>query len=242
MTSTRTLVSLGRSARVDARMPVRLPLRRALLLHPGVDLGAAARHEIAAELNVKSLEDVDNLSDLESWTVVPNFRALGPRLGPKVNAVKAGLAGMDGSDVRKALDADGFVEVAGERLGAGDVEMRADRHEDFALAQDGGWAVALDLELDDDLRLEGTARQLARAVNELRKNLDLALTDRIVVGLREAGPKVRAALDAHQEWIAGEVLATDVFVEDGGASGAEGHRIDVDGERLVVDVRISASS
>ncbi|MDQ6909848.1 MAG: class I tRNA ligase family protein [Actinomycetota bacterium] len=242
MDAARTLVSLGRSARVDARMPVRQPLRRALLLHPGASLGSDVRREIAAELNVKSLEDVDNLADLESWTVVPNFRVLGPRLGPKVNDVKAGLAGMDGSRVRKALDTDGFVDVAGERVETGDVEMRADRHEDFALAQDGGWAVALDLELDDELRLEGTARQLARAVNELRKNLDLALTDRIAVGFRQTGPKVRAALEAHQEWIAGEVLATDVVVDDGGASRAPGHRIDVDGEAIVVELRISASS
>ncbi|MDQ6928301.1 MAG: isoleucine--tRNA ligase, partial [Actinomycetota bacterium] len=109
MSGGRALVSLGRSARVDARMPVRQPLRRALLLHPGTTLGDAVRDEVADELNVKRLEDVDNLSDLESWTVVPNFRALGPRLGPKVNEVKAALAAMDGSAVRRALDADGYV-------------------------------------------------------------------------------------------------------------------------------------
>jgi isoleucyl-tRNA synthetase len=242
MAAARTLVSLGRSARVDARMPVRQPLGRALLLHPGVELGRAVRQEIAEELNVKALEDVDNLSDLESWTVVPNFRALGPRLGSKVNDVKDGLAVMDGSEVRKALDINGFVEVAGERLEAGDVEMRADRHEDYALAQDGGWAVALDLELDDDLRLEGTARQLARALNELRKKLDLALTDRIVVRMSETGPKVRAAVEVHQQWIAGEVLATDLVLDDDASSTSDGHPIDVDGEGAVVEVRISASS
>ena len=53
--------------------------------------------------------------------------------------------------------------MAGERLTADEVEVRADRHEDFALAEDGGWAVALDLELDDDLRREGLARELVRA-------------------------------------------------------------------------------
>ncbi|MDQ6928420.1 MAG: DUF5915 domain-containing protein, partial [Actinomycetota bacterium] len=124
---------------------------------------------------------------------------------------------------------------------AGDVEMRAERHEDFALAQDGGWAVALDLDLDDALRLEGTARQLARAVNELRKKLELDLTDRIVVEITGAGPKTGAVAATHGPWIAGEVLATDIVVDDGAAA-SEGHPIDLDGDHVAVEVRISASS
>ncbi|HUQ62895.1 MAG TPA: isoleucine--tRNA ligase [Acidimicrobiales bacterium] len=241
MSAARALVSLGRSARVDARMPVRQPLRRALLLHPGVELNDAVRQEIAEELNVKRLEDVDNLSDLEAWTVVPNFRTLGPRLGPKVNAVKRALADLDGAEVRAALESDGFVVVAGERLEPGDVELRADRHEDFALVQDGGWAVALDLELDDALRLEGSARQLARAVNEMRKNLDLDLTDRIVVRIYSAGPKLRGAVEAHRKWIAGEVLATEVIIDEGEPSSG-GSELEIDGEPVWVELNLSASS
>jgi isoleucyl-tRNA synthetase len=241
MTAARTLVSLGRSARVDGRMPVRQPLRRALLLHPGAALGDAVRNQIADELNVKQLEDVNDLSDLESWTVVPNFRTLGPRLGPKVNEVKAALGRMDGSTVRAVLQSHGFIEVAGEKLEAGDVELRADRHEDFALAQDGGWAVALDLELDDELRLEGTARQLARAINDLRKAMALALTDRIVVRIFGAGPKVRAAVERHGPWIASEVLATQVTMEPGGAPPGA-HTLSIDGESFTVDVALSVSS
>ena len=116
-----------------------------------------------------------------SWTVIPNFRALGPWLGPWVNPVKAALAAADGSEMRRRLEADGFVEVAGERLEAGDVEVRANRHEDFALATDDDWAVALDLALDEDLELEGVARQLARDINDLRRARGLSLSDRIEV-------------------------------------------------------------
>ena len=163
MAAARRLVALGRAARTDAKVKVRQPLRRALLLHPGATLDDEVVAEIAAELNVKALEDVDTLSGLLSWTVVPNFRALGPRLGPRVNEVKAALAAADGSALQARLEADGFIEVAGERLTADDVEVRADRHEAFALAEEGGWAVALDLELNDDLRREGLARELVRA-------------------------------------------------------------------------------
>src|SRR5207237_133418 len=85
----RRLVGLGRSARTATKVRVRQPLRRALILHPGITLGDDVRREIADELNVKSLEDVESLAGLMSWTVVPNFRTLGPRLGPKVDVTIA---------------------------------------------------------------------------------------------------------------------------------------------------------
>ncbi len=232
MDAVRRLVTVGRAARAEAKAKVRQPLRRALLLHPGVALSDEARAEIADELNVKALDDIDSLSGLVSWTVVPNFRALGPRLGAKVNDVKAALTSADGAELQAALERDGFVEVAGERLTADEVEVRADRHQDFALAQDGSWAVALDLELDDELRGEGTARELVRAVNDLRKSVGLDLADRITLVV--SGPE--AIIDAvaqHEAWIAGEVLATSLTVGDGG--GGDGvHDLDIDGATVSV--------
>ncbi len=236
MAATRRLVGLGRAARSEAQARVRQPLRRAFLLHPEVELTDEVRREIADELNVKELEEVTSLAELMTWRVVPNFRALGPRLGPRVNDVKAALAGVDGAEVRNLLETQGWFEVAGERLGPEDVEVRADRHEELALAQDGGWAVALDLELDEALEREGTARELIRALNDLRKRLDLALTDRIdLVVAAPAGGRVAAAIDAHGEWLAAEVLATRLAVDDV----TDGHAIDVDGEALVVKLEIS---
>jgi isoleucyl-tRNA synthetase len=235
MEAARRIVGLGRAARTDAGVRTRQPLRRALLLHPGAALSDEVKEEVKAELNVRELEDVETLSDLMTWTVVPNFRALGPRLGPRVNEVKAALAAADGTEVRRALERDGSVMIAGERLGPDDVEVRATRHEDFALAQEGGWAVALDLELDDDLRTEGVAREVARAVNDLRKARDLALSDRIALTV-EAGPRVVAALEAHRPWISAQVLAVELVAGPVGAGAAE---VDIDGEPLRIDLRVA---
>jgi isoleucyl-tRNA synthetase len=235
MEAARRIVGLGRAARTDAGVRTRQPLRRALLLHPGAALSDEVKEEVKAELNVRELEDVETLSDLMTWTVVPNFRALGPRLGPRVNEVKAALAAADGTEVRRALERDGSVVIAGERLGPDDVEVRATRHEDFALAQEGGWAVALDLELDDDLRTEGVAREVARAVNDLRKARDLALSDRIALTV-EAGPRVVAALEAHRPWISAQVLAVELVAGPVGAGAAE---VDIDGEPLRIDLRVA---
>jgi isoleucyl-tRNA synthetase len=230
--ASRRLVALGRAARTDAKVRVRQPLSRALLLHPGIELDEATEAEICSELNVKRLERIDTLSGLMRWTVVPNFRSLGPRLGPKVNEVKAALALADGSALQQALEADGFVIVAGERLESDDVAVRADRHEDFALAEGDGWAVALDLEIDDALRREGQARELVRAINDQRKELGFAIADRVVLTL-DIGEPLRAAVDEHRSWIGGEVLATEVL------DGAGEHKIDVDGEPVGISMRLS---
>jgi isoleucyl-tRNA synthetase len=234
MAAVRRLVALGRSARTDAKVKVRQPLRRALLLHPGLSLDESSRAEIEVELNVKVTDDIEGLGGIVSWTVVPNFRTLGPRLGPRVNDVKKALAAADGAELREALDDQGWVEVAGERLEAGDVEVRAERHGHFALAQDGTWAVALDLELDEELRVEGAARELVRALNDLRKEVGLDLADRVVVQVAAgAGGRIAAAVAGHGDWIAGEVLATTLELTEDGAP-EDHHRLDVDGEQVLV--------
>jgi isoleucyl-tRNA synthetase len=236
MAAARRLVAIGRSARTEAKVKVRQPLPRALLMHPGANLDDEVRAEIMAELNVKALEDIDTLSGLMSWSVQPNFRALGPRIGPKVAEVKAALADADGSEVRARLEADGFVEVAGVRLGPDDVELRARRHDAFALAEDDGWAVALDLEVDDELRAEGTARELVRLLNDLRKETGLAIADRVALRLYP-DPELAPAIDAHREWIAGEVLAGELLVEPGPAPASATTTVTVDGRAVGVELR-----
>jgi isoleucyl-tRNA synthetase len=233
MASARRLVALGRAARTDAKVRVRQPLSRALLLHPGASLPADVLAEVASELNVHALEDVDTLSGLLTWTVVPNFRALGPRLGARVNDVKSALAAADGTTLQRQLEAEGHIDVGGVRLSADEVELRATRHASFALAEDAGWAVALDLELTDALRREGTARELVRALNDLRKEIGLEIADRVTVRL-QGPPAVEAAVADHASWIAGEVLATQLTTAelDGGA-----HEIDLDEDTVRVEIR-----
>src|SRR5581483_5494466 len=172
------------------------------------------------------------------WKAVPNFGTLGPRLKGRINEVKRALADADGSALKAALDEHGFVEVAGERLTADDVELRADQHADFALASEGAWAVALDLEVDDALRIEGTARELVRALNQVRKDAGLSITDRIEVTIDvERAPRVAAALQAHHDWIAGEVLAVKL---ETGANG-DGYPVEIDGEPVRIAVSISTA-
>ena len=200
---------------------------------PSVELGDEVRGQIRDELNVKELEDVESLADLVSWTAVPNWSALGPRLKGRLNDVKRALAEADGSALKAALEEHGSIEVAGERLTADEIEFRADQHEDFALASEGALAVALDLEIDDALRVEGTARELVRALNDLRKQAGLSITDRVEITTDVAeAPRAGSALNAHRAWIAAEVLAVKL---ETGAVG-DGYPAEIDGEPVRIAI------
>ncbi|MFM8303324.1 MAG: isoleucine--tRNA ligase [Actinomycetota bacterium] len=243
MAAARQVVTLGRAARTEAKVKVRQPLPRALVLVPGATWSSEVLHEIPDELNVKSIEPVQDLEGLLDYTVVPNFRALGPRLGPLVPAVREALAAADGAGVRRAFERAGeyHIEIDGNEVvvGPDDVEIRAAAHEELAVVQDGPVAVALDTTIDDDLRLEGLARELVRALNDLRKERDLALADRILVTVRATG----AVLDAarrHGDWIAGEVLAVDWTTEDA-APIATDARLTVEGVAVGVGLVVAGA-
>jgi isoleucyl-tRNA synthetase len=239
---TRQLVTLGRAARTEAKLKVRQPLRRALVLVPDdTTLPAELVDEIAEELNVKDVEIVRDLEGLLDETVVPNFRRLGPKVGKLMPQVKAALAQTAASEMRSAFDRNGTYELALEHGAAvaidpDDVEIRASAHAELTMARDGVLAVALDTTLDDDLVLEGIARELVRALNDLRKAQGLALSDRISVQLHAQG-RVADAARRHGDWIAGEVLAVDWKVGDASdAAGLTPLPLDDDVSRVRLEV------
>ncbi len=230
MALAREIVTLGRAARNDARIGVRQPLPRAIALLSGAEgLRSEVAHEIATELNVKVLEVVTTLEGLLDYRVAPNFKALGPRVGKQMPAVKAALEAVDGAEVRRALDTAGSWPLSLDGttidIGPDDVIIRAEQHAELALAQDGPRAVALDLTLDDDLRAEGMARELVRVVNDLRKALGFDIADRITLQIAAAGT-VPAALRKHRDYLMGEVLATELQITDGSFDGTATATID----------------
>ena len=204
MAAVRQVVEAGRRARMEANIKLRQPLRRVIVR--GADLAAAHALEISEELRVKEVSfDEDTTVEV---TVKPNFPVAGPRLGPKIKEVAAALASGDYEDL-----GDGRVAAAGETLGPEEVQ-RTERVvlEGWVVAHDGNVSVAIDPSLDDELILEGRALELIRSLNEQRKQEDLALTDRITLSL----PREHAdLLDVYRDWIADEVLATSISIDEG---------------------------
>src|SRR4029450_5933530 len=111
------------------------------------------------------------------------------------------------------------VDLGTERveLAPSDVDLVQETGEGWGVPSDGAIPVALELELTPELRAEGLAREVVRAVQDARKTAGLDVGDRIVLGLRGEGPAAEA-LDAHRPWIAAETLAVEVV--DGAAPDA----------------------
>ncbi len=203
MAVTRQVVEAGRRARSEAKLKLRQPLRRAIVR--GADLARAHADVVREELRVKEVA-FDEDPEVEV-TIKPNFPVLGPRLGGDVKKVAAALAAGDYEE------RDGVVVAAGFELAPAEV-IRTERValEGWAVAHDGGLSVALDPELDDELILEGRALDLVRALNDLRKQEGLELTDRVDVRLPA---EVADVVERYRDWIADEVLAVSVAVDEG---------------------------
>jgi len=238
----RRLVGLGRAARTDAKVRVRQPLARALVVLPANEADDLEGLEglVAEELNVREVELAHGVGELVSYTVKPNFKALGPRFGSRVKKVADSISATDPSGLVTALERDGVVhlDVDGEQvsLEPGDLDVRVEGRTGFSLAQDGPYGVALDVEITPELRAEGIAREVVRAVQDLRKTSGLAVEDRIELWL-EAGDA--SPLETHRDFIANETLATALTL---GASTGEvaSDSLRVEGETVTIALRRSA--
>ena len=136
--------------------------------------------------------------------VKPHLPALGPTLGKELGAVRAALAAGDFDELEG-----GRFRVLGHEFEPDEVLVERGGKEGWAVASGDGVTVALELALDDELLLEGDAYDLIHRVNTLRKEQGFELSDRIVLTVPE---EMRALVDAHGEWIKGEVLATEIRV------------------------------
>jgi isoleucyl-tRNA synthetase len=218
MEAVRLTVELGRAARAQAKAKVRQPLRRAVIVANDAEREAieARADLVTAELNVKELDFVSEEADLVSYAVKPNYRALGPRFGKRMPQVAAAVEALDPVHVAKVM-ADGGevgISVDGDEhtIGSDEVTLALQPLEGYEVEAEAGHAVALQLELDDELRREGLAREIVHAVQITRKDAGLDISDRIELSL-DGDEELLAAAREHEPYIAAEVLATSVIYE-----------------------------
>ena len=223
----RRLTSLGRAARAEAGVKVRQPLARALVFIPTGD-ALPPEGIVEEELNVDVLEYGSELAEVLSFELVPNFRAVGPRLGEAVKELKPALAALDSVVAAAALEGGGSVTVTlstGDfALTSDDLELRVKSQGGFAVSREGGEVIALDLTLDEGLRQRGYLRDVVRQVQDLRKNSGFDVSDRIVLYV--------SGLDDLREGfatLASEVLAVEVREA---AGPGEPTTLDLDDERV----------
>jgi len=209
----RRVTELGRAARAESKVRTRQPLRRALVGSAAwSQLGEELRAQVCEELNIGALESMGNAgANLVDFSAKGNFRNLGKRFGKETPKVAGAIAATDASVLAAALAQTGRATVdldgAAIEVGPDDVIISERPREGWSVVNDQGETVALDLELDDDLRRAGLAREAIRAIQEARKSSRFDVSDRIALSWTATGD-MAGALRAHMTEIADEVLAT----------------------------------
>jgi isoleucyl-tRNA synthetase len=243
MEAVRVLARLGRAARESVKIRVRQPLR---VMHAVVPQGTGLTEELLEilrdELNVKEVRFLEAAEDLVSYRAVPNFRTLGKRFGPRTQRAADAIRALDAAALGAIRSGAGAsIELDGETLALGldEVQVHEDAKGDLIVEADGGFTIALDPTLDDELRREGLARELVNRIQNLRKKNGLKISDRILLGVF-AEPELLDVARVHWDYVAGETLATELVV--GGTDEASerfDHRseVEIEGQRLEIGLK-----
>ncbi|HZA89789.1 MAG TPA: isoleucine--tRNA ligase [Solirubrobacterales bacterium] len=242
MDAVRRAVELGRAARAQAGVKVRQPLRRAVVVAKGREREEIERLSelVADELNVKGIEFVAEEAELVTYQVKPNYRSLGPRFGKLMPQAAAAVQALDPAAVAAAVAGERKVGIqvngSEHELEPNDVTLVLQPLDGYQVEAESGRAVALSLELDDELRHEGLAREVVHAVQNARRQAGLEVTDRIELRLGGEAELLDAAR-THEEYVAGETLATSVAYGDGADTSGPGlSRVEIEGRELAIAV------
>ncbi|MCD6014815.1 MAG: isoleucine--tRNA ligase [Solirubrobacterales bacterium] len=236
-------IELGRAARAQAKVKNRQPLRRAVIVATEAERAEIERLGgiVAGELNVKEIEFVSEEGELIRYSVKPNYRNLGPRFGKQMPMAAAAIEALDPDHVAEAIRGTRRIgiNVDGQEheLGPDDVTLVMQPLKGYEVEAEAGRAVALALELDDGLRREGLAREVVHAIQNARRRAGLDVSDRIALALGGDAGLLEAAR-THQDYIAGETLATSVELGPG-ADVDGGVKTTIEGRPLLIAVRPS---
>ena len=218
MSKARTIASLALSLRKKEQIKVRQPLQKIM-----IPVRNAAEREaielvadlIQSEINVKSIELLDDASDILVKEIKPNFKTLGPRFGKNMKAAVGVINNLNDEQI-KSLEAGETlaVQINGEEanIQPNDVLIQSKDIEGWLVANGNGLTVALDIQLDDDLINEGIAREMVNRIQNLRKDAGYEVTDKIVLYLKEDVALVKV-FEKHQAYIQQETLAKEIVLK-----------------------------
>ncbi len=238
MAAAQTIVSLARSLREKAKIRVRQPLSRILVT---VD-SPKERRELQAveniikeELNIKHIEYISSDTEIVKRSAKPNFKIIGKKFAKLTKLVAEQIKTFGEKQIKQLERAeaiklsfdDEHVEIVLE-----DIEIISEDIEGWLVAAEAGVTIALDTQLSDDLINEGIAREFVNRLQNLRKQSNFDVTDRISIKYKANG-RIRTAIEAEKQYIMNEILAEVIEYTEDKLQGS----IDIYEELLEVELR-----
>ena len=231
---------LGLRRKVNIK--VRQPLNKIML--PVTDTGfreqvEAVKPLILNEVNVKEIEYITDTAGILVKRIKPNFKTLGPRFGKLMKEVSNAINDMDQEEIAAFEKEQTFQIVAGgERvqLGLDDVEIISEDIPGWLVANEGPITVALDINITEELRQEGVARELINRIQNIRKESGFDVTDKIDV-LIEKHDLINGAIETHSKYIGSQTLAENIKLTEK-IKNNESKRIDID-ENIYINIQVT---
>ena len=199
----------------------------------------AVKSLILNEVNVKEIEYITNTAGILVKRIKPNFKTLGPRFGKLMKEVSNAINNMDQEQIAAFEKEQTFQIVAGGervKLNLEDVEIISEDIPGWLVANEGPITVALDINITDELRQEGVARELINRIQNIRKESGFDVTDKIDV-LIEKHDLVNSAIESHGKYIGSQTLAENITLTEK-IKNNESKRIDID-ENIYINIQVT---
>ncbi|MEE1239987.1 MAG: DUF5915 domain-containing protein, partial [Acutalibacteraceae bacterium] len=230
------IVVLGRAARNGAALKNRQPLATMYVKLDG-DLDSFYTDIIRDELNIKNVSFTDSVDGFVTYQFKPQLKTVGPKFGKQLNEIRTALSEIDGTNAKKQLDKDGYIELdlpSGKvKLETEDLLIESKQKDGFYSLSDRGITVAIDTTLTEELIEEGFVRELISKIQTMRKEAGFNVTDHISVTL-EGSDKVTETALKKQDDIKGDTLADSLTAESPVGFTKEW---DINGEAVTIGVK-----
>lgn len=228
--------SMVLSLRKKTGINVRQPLAKILI--PVLDNKFAERVELVKELilsetNIKDIEYITDTAGFITKKIKPNFKALGPKVGKDMKMVAEVVNNLTQEQLSQ-FENEGKYQITGTNyvIELSDVEIIAEDIPGWQVTNMGNLTVALDVTITDELKQEGLSRELINRIQNLRKELNFEVTDRITVTLQNHN-LVAAAVAQNKTYICSEILADEVKLTE---SLDNGNKIVIDDVELQISI------
>ena len=200
------------SLRKKEKIRVRQPLECALIAtsNNAVKDGVKKANEIVlAETNLKNIKIIDESSELLSKKAKANFKVLGPKFGSKIKEVSEAIAALDSKQIN-LLESKGEIKLAlGQIISINDVEIASKEIQGYSVASNEDFSVALDVKITEELENEGLAREFVNRIQNLRKEKNYLVTDKITISI-EKNEKIESAFKNNLNYICNETLSNEL--------------------------------
>lgn len=236
MAAVQVTVSLGHALRKEHKLKVRQPLATAYIASGNplvLESLKDQQHLIAEELNVKNVTFSSDEKEFVSLKAKPNFRVLGKKVGKFMRAAQLIIEAFDQHQLATLMNGESLtIQLEGESfsLTPEDVQVERTIKEGLIAANKDEITIGLDTQLSEELLLEGLSREIVNKVNSMRRDANLAVTDRIKLNMQTT-ERVRLCFDYFKDYICNEILATEVHF--GPCSGTEW---DLNGEPTIITI------